>query len=641
VATVQKWGRQESWIWPPRGFHFTEAAVFAAALLAGFLMSVRFHFALHPLEQYYLPYYLRSESLGTIHPIGTYQLLYVVSAGHRAIRLAGEPDVQPGLSVQPVGKPLPFQLSQAALEKGWRSLWREPPRRYQNQALHEYLERWIYGGASLLDLFRAPLIWGGVALLLALPFSIRKDLRRRLELRYGRRIKGPMLLSPRAFSRELEGDGIGLVVEGQKRPLRIPRAAENKHILTVGDTGAGKSTIIRQILFQVAERKHCAIVYDPAGEFIQQFYDERRGDIVLNPLDARCPYWSPSDELQRKAEAKAIAVSLFQPTGMTNRFFVESPQKIFAHLLGSLPTPAQLVEWMSHPEEIDRRVKGTELAALIDPKAPNQRTGVLGSLNMVGDSFRLLPTRREASTTWTATRWANERQGWIFITSRPALRDALLPLISLWLDLLVLRLLTEPGLKQRPAWFVIDELASLQRLPQLHTAITENRKSNNPLILGFQGRSQLEARYGADAEAMLSQPATKIFLRTSEPRAAKWVSEAIGEVEFERLRETHFDGYRAGKNFAFDRQTEPLVMASEISGMEDLRAYLKYGNYVTRFSFPYIQAETRHKAFIEREMDDFLVRKAESTDAITGPHASSEDPGNDPAAGMSFNDHHL
>jgi type IV secretory pathway TraG/TraD family ATPase VirD4 len=46
----------------------------------------------------------------------------------------------------------------------------------------------------------------------------------------------------------------------------------------------------------------------------------------------------------------------------------------------------------------------------------------------------------------------------------------------------------------------------------------------------------MEARYGQDAEAMLSQPATKIFLRTTEPRAAKWVSEAIGEIEIERLR---------------------------------------------------------------------------------------------------------
>ena len=74
----------------------------------------------------------------------------------------------------------------------------------------------------------------------------------------------------------------------------------------------------------------------------------------------------------------------------------------------------------------------------------------------------------------------------------------------------------------------------------------------------------MEARYGEDSEAMLSQPATKIFLRTTEPRAAKWVSEAIGEVEIERLRETHYDGSRAGKNFALDRQTEPLVLPSQV-----------------------------------------------------------------------------
>ena len=45
------------------------------------------------------------------------------------------------------------------------------------------------------------------------------------------------------------------------------------------------------------------------------------------------PYWNPSKELRRKAEAKALAVSLYQPEGVTNRFFVEAPQKIFAHLL--------------------------------------------------------------------------------------------------------------------------------------------------------------------------------------------------------------------------------------------------------------------------------------------------------------------
>ena len=92
---------------------------------------------------------------------------------------------------------------------------------------------------------------------------------------------------------------------------------------------------------------------------------------------------------------------------------------------------------------------------------------------------------------------------------------------------------------------MIDELASLQKLPQLHTAITENRKSKNPLILGFQGKAQLEVIYGHLAEVMLSQPATKIFMKTAEPKAAEWISEAIGKVEIERLKETKFDGTSA------------------------------------------------------------------------------------------------
>jgi Type IV secretion-system coupling protein DNA-binding domain len=520
MTTVQHWGRRESIIWPPPGFYYTYAAISLAIVATGFLIYVHFEFALSSLQQYYLPYYLRTSTAGLTHPTSMYQLVYV-SDGKSRSRIALDADVRPGETPQLSGKPLPFVLPPEALRQGFRYLTREPMRPYQNKALHSWIAHWIYADTSPSGLFATPLYCGILALVLQLPFSIRKDIRRRKELRYGRRLKGPILVTPRQFTNAVAGDGIGITTNDDSRPLRVPRNAENKHFLVVGDTGSGKSSIIRQMLYQVADRGDSAIVYDPACEFVKQFYDERRGDIVLNPLDGRMPYWNPSDELRRKAEAKALAVSLYQPEGVTNRFFVEAPQKIFAHLMTYLPTPAQLVSWMSNPAEIDRRIKGTEYWMLIDTKAPHQRTGVLGSLNMSADSFRLLPSREDIPTTWTATKWAETRQGWIFITSRPTMREALRPLISLWIDLLVLRLLNEPAQQQKPVWFVIDELASLQRLPQLHTAITENRKSQNPVILGFQGRSQMEARYGDDAEAMLSQPATKIFLRTTEPRAAK------------------------------------------------------------------------------------------------------------------------
>ena len=169
--------------------------------------------------------------------------------------------------------------------------------------------------------------------------------------------------------------------------------------MIMGDTGTGKSALMRQVLMQIAERDETAIVYDPALEYTPQFYKPARGDLILNPLDARCPYWSPCDEVMHEAEALTLATSLFPDKPRENTFFVEGPRKIFAHLLTLKPTPEELVWWMSHEDELDRKLEGTELAAFLYRGAGPQRGGVLGALNMVADCLKLLPQgeRNEAA----------------------------------------------------------------------------------------------------------------------------------------------------------------------------------------------------------------------------------------------------
>jgi type IV secretory pathway TraG/TraD family ATPase VirD4 len=600
--TKTTWGRKETIIWPRHIPIYTYGLALAVIILTFVATCIRIHLAV-PLQRYYLPVYERTTAIGafTATHRSTYRMLFV-SGREAAPRPAINGDVKLGRTSEPDGKPIALALSAEVRQQGYSLLFRGPQRSYLDARLRDYLRDVVYGGASLTAFFRPSLVGGLAAFLVVLPFAVRQDVARQKQLRYGRRLKGPEMLTPQQFNKLVKGDGIGFKTDDMKAMLRIPARAEAQHMQIIGDTGAGKSALMFQVLRQVRSRGDSAIVYDPAREFVKRFYDPERGDVILNPLDKRCPYWGPAEELRSRSEAKALAASLFQPQqDKKGEFFIESPQKIFAFLMAYGPTPEELVEWMSNPDEIDRRLKGTEHAHLIDPRAHQQRAGVLASLGLVADSLRLLPKRDEGNGAWTATEWAEKRQGWIFLTSLPAEREALRPLQSLWIDWLVLRLLNEPTEAQRRVWFVIDELASLQKLPQLHTAIVEARKSKNPLVLGFQGKAQLEYLYGHLAEVMLSQPATSIWLTTKEPKAGQWVSEFIGKVEVERLRETHFDGTRSGRNFALDRQVEPLVLESEISGLADLHAYMKFQNYVTRFSFPYFDMPAVANGFELRE----------------------------------------
>jgi len=623
----QKWGREGyAGDWPSDRRVWTIAAFFVALLSVVAICAYRYERTWTPLQRFYLGQYLASDT-NLRKNTGHYLLLNAVDK--KGSRLALDEEVTETGNGG-------YALTDEAVQAGDQRLeWQRG--QFDNAKMHAYLGHWIYRDQNFLDLVK-PALWGGLGVLLVgLVVAIPKDAARKRERKEGRRLKGPELVSVREFNRRNRTDGIGFVQQertlkqklfGQVESLNLPRRAESSHILIMGDSGTGKSALIRKILIDVAERGEAAIVYDPALEYTPQFYSPERGDAILNPLDERMPYWSPSDELGHDVEAITLAASLFPDRHNENVFFVESPRKIFAHLLTFRPTPEELVWWMSNPEEIDRRVKGTPYAAMIDPQSPPQRSGVLGSLNMVADAMKLLPREKETNGRWNARTWSQERRGWLFITSTPETRKRLVPLTSLWLDTLVLRLMNQGRTSPLPVWFVLDELASLQKLPQLHTAITENRKSNNPVVLGFQGRSQLEVRYGHEAEAMLSQPATKIFLRTSEPRSAKWISDTIGEQEIERIRESRSSGQypqtRKSKSYNLEREIRPLVMASEITGLRDLHGYLKSGNEVVRMSFPYIELPDRQPKFIQRVMKTELKEELKTVAAAAGANGGPE-----------------
>ena len=594
----------------PRPLRFrrrwTGIFVHGFVLFGGFALSfvLWWSLALSPLRQQYFPTYMATAMTG--QTARTFPVWWIwKTAPKRKPELASDADVI-SATVPAGSKGLRLALSPGAKADGWTGLMQAKQMGETDQE-DSVLQDQFFAGQSFARMMITPLCGAAVAFLLYLALRERVGGQSEHEERHGRRTKGPELVSALQWNRGAQADGIRLRLESKWGPLggsfRIPRKLEASHILLMGDTGSGKSNAIRQILRQVQERGESAIVYDPAGEFVQEFYHPERGDYILNPLDERCPYWDLDEELYRNENADAIAAAMLPEREFENRFFSDAPRRVLARLLKEGPSVARLLEWMADPAKIDERLYGTPQAAYLDPKAGPQRAGVLASLNMIADSLDLLPPRDGKRDFFASSKWRFERTRWVFLTSKPSMRERILPLHSAWLDLLILRMMEGCENPTKPVWFVLDELASLNKLPQLHTAVTEDRKYGNPVVLGFQGRSQLEKRYGQDAEAMLSQPATKIFFKTSEPRAAKWISETLGEIEVERLKESRSPGLlRSKRNYAMEIATKPLVMASEIAGLEPLRGYIKQENRVTPVKFALVPKRSLQPEFIERKM---------------------------------------
>jgi len=453
-------------------------------------------------------------------------------------------------------------------------------------SVYAFLNWRFYSGRSFGEWFASYSVWAAVPAsltLAALGYLLLRDPEDRPE---GEHLRGLSLIRPRQLSRELhrsesrsERAGVELA------RVRIPRSIECEHFLITGATGAGKSMAIRSLLRQIQARGELAIVVDPECEYVSEFYRPVRGDLILNPVDERCPFWSPWLELSERyyqADAANLAASLIPepPRGYesgSDHFFRQSSRTLLESLL-QVATPR---EPHSIPKllELDRdklkqAISGTPAYSLIDPGAHEQGAGIIATVANATRPFLYLPPS-DGRPPWSALQWAEHPEGWLFVTMRDESNSAALPLANLWLDLIVGRLLNSAGDRRR-AWIVVDELPVLGRQAKLETLVTRGRKRGLAAVLGFQSIAQLRRIYGHEQAAVLaSMPSTKLLLRVDEPETATFIARQIGDRE--TLREeigisTADHGNRYNLHPA--RRTEPVVMASEVQRLPKLQGYL-------------------------------------------------------------------
>ena len=214
---------------------------------------------------------------------------------------------------------------------------------------------------------------------------------------------------------------------------------------------------------------------------VQRFYETQSAAISSSIRWTRgarsgLPQW----RLKAQQEATTIAQSLYPPAGSkksnssNKEFFYRTPAQIFAHLLREGPTPHELAKWMADESFLQTKVKETKWRSTSTGKrAPRAADLSRQSWPRFYQSLRLLPKKEEGRGPGLGMRPTGQRacKGSIFITSKKSQREVLRPLISLSIDILVMRLMGgRPSQDKEPVWFVIDGLGQLAETSPNSTA---------------------------------------------------------------------------------------------------------------------------------------------------------------------------
>jgi hypothetical protein len=481
----------------------------------------------------------------------------------------------------------------------------------------------IYGGRTVSDLWRHFLwsfgIGAGVTLVGLVYFTMRKRPEGDDET-----VRGPEVLTVPEINKHFASqrdwigrkEELGIEICG----VRLTKRAEASHILLLGDSGAGKSTVLRDAIAQIRERDEAAIIYDPEREFASDFFIPGK-DMLLNPLDARSPYWDPWQEVvnSKRAHMEAIARS-FVPDpaqdGQNAKFWTGAARTLLIALMQRTPerTPQALSSLLNAPPEaLVDLLADTPAANVVNPNAPQQAQGVLGTLAIAASSLAMLRPPEAGVQRFSAIEWAKKPKGFIFLCSTEQDRDALLPLISVWLDCLIRPLLDTPLKRPTPVWVIADELQTLQRLSQLPNLLTRGRKRGLRSCLGCQSSQQFKSIYGTDAQTLLSQPMTKLVCRTSEPETSKWASDLIGQVERITHRASVSVGGKDSFNLSDERRIDPLILPSELQKLPNLHAIMIHAGLVCPTTVPLMDRLERVPDFIERRTQEEADEEAAAT----------------------------
>lgn len=416
----------------------------------------------------------------------------------------------------------------------------------------------------------------------------------------------------------------------------FPWRLEQSHAMLIGTTGTGKTVCLRDLLSQVRAAGHRAVIFDLTGAFIEAFYDPKR-DVILNPLDARCPQWSVFEDCTDESSFTAAAEALVpHDGGGAEAFWVLAARMLFVEMCLKLVAEGRATNAALSSElmtaslaHVHQLMQGTVADPLTAPEAARMAESIRAVFNANAKALRMLPV---TGVPFSVRRWVEgdcAEASFLFVSARYVDMSVASRLLTVWMDTAMNTLMAGPRTTDLKVWFLFDELGALHRLPALEKGLQTARNYGGAIVAGVHAYAKLKETYGDNMAMTLAALArTKLIFATADRESATWCSDFIGHRQYREMEE----GYSYGYNNARDavsltprRQIEPLLLPDQLMNLPRLQGYLKFpdGFPAAPVRLDYIAYPSLAEPFIPRSPRPLSAPSARPVGSASDPTADT------------------
>jgi len=396
----------------------------------------------------------------------------------------------------------------------------------------------------------------------------------------------------------------------------VPRELEPLSFGFFGSPGSGKSLAIAGMQKTIRARKEIAIVADAGGEGLSQFFEPQ--DLILCPLDSRSVDWSPFAEIDHAWDIDQLSKSIVPDRPGAGAEWATYAQQVIAAVMkhcwsagGQAATTGYLLHLLTVEAEdtLSAIAQGGPAGRLFDPANAKFRASVMAIVAMAVSPWQYLNPASGAGA-FSIKKWIKSApKGWLWIPYQDGQQAALAPLLTCWFDITSQALLSLPTELDRRAWLILDEFASLGKIPALPKLLTKGRKKGVSAVAGIQTISQVHQAWGREgAQEILACLQNWVALRSVDAETAGYLEKQTGKRQFERQEKSHSHktdllADSGTKSIANRTVTESLVLASEYQNLPSRAGYLCLaGDYpIVKVEIPIIQLPQVAAPFISAD----------------------------------------